>query len=218
MIFSASSFRSSSRCSSSGWWRRASPTWDATPAPAGPHGGAGLCLHPFLGLRHLPHGAGAVPRIARRRRSRAARRGRNGPRTLFHGWDATPVRCHVGAGTGLRTRAGDGLYAQRETQRGDGRFQVDHRPRDRGRHHPAAALLYLRNLPFDDPVRAGGRGAGRLREADRGDLLHDRRAAARTVLHCRGSLPAKTRCGCSVRCLRPMSRRSARNRRPPPSP
>ena len=26
----------------------------------------------FLGLRHLPHGAGAVPRIARRRRSRAA--------------------------------------------------------------------------------------------------------------------------------------------------
>ena len=31
-----------------------------------PHGGAGLCLHPFLGLRHLPHGAGAVPRIARR--------------------------------------------------------------------------------------------------------------------------------------------------------
>lgn len=136
----------------------ASPTWDATPAPAGPHGGAGLCLHPFLGLRHLPHGAGAVPRIARRRRSRAARRGRNGPRTLFHGWDATPVRCHVGAGTGLRTRAWDGLYAQRETQRGDGRFQVDHRPRDRGRHHPAAALLYLRNLPFDDPVRAGGRG------------------------------------------------------------
>ena len=34
MIFSASSFRSSSRCSSSGWWRRASPTWDATPGAA----------------------------------------------------------------------------------------------------------------------------------------------------------------------------------------
>ena len=86
---------------------------------------------------------------------------------------------------------GMALYAQRETQRGDGRFQVDHRPRDRGRHHPAAALLYLRNLPFDDPVRAGGRGAGRLREADRGDLLHDRRAAARTVLRCRARCPQK---------------------------
>lgn len=33
-----------------------------------------------------------------------------------------------------------------------------------------------------------------------------------------GLVARKTRCGCSVRCLRPMSRRSARNRRPPPSP
>lgn len=65
---------------------------------------------------------------------------------------------------------------------GDGRIQGDYRTRDRQRHHSAAAVLYLRHFPLDDPVGAGRGRAGRLREADRGDLLHDRRAAARAVL------------------------------------
>ena len=44
------------------------------------------------------------------------------------------------------------------------------------------ALLHFRHIPLDGPVGAGGRGVGRLRETDRGDLLHDGRAAPRAIL------------------------------------
>ena len=77
---------------------------------AGRHGGAGLCLHAFFGLRNLFGGAGGLSRAARRLAGRAARRCGRGAYALFHGSDAAAVRRHVGAGAGLRARTGHGLY------------------------------------------------------------------------------------------------------------